>query len=168
MLKKLGIGAYLALGTFVLTIVSWIIYGVSVTAPGYFHSVSVSYVVLFSIFALLCYAASIALSFVKVEGTLAKVLPIIQSILLVGACVFLISNAINIIGARAEGWGYIYFSDSNVLSEVQTADNMSSAALSITSFIFYLVTWAFSLATLFFNLTKKNITAETDDEVVVE
>ncbi len=159
MLKKLGIGAYLALGTFVLVIVSWIVYGVSVTAPGYFHNVSVGFVVLFSIFALLCYAISIALSFVKVDGILGKILPIVQSVLLVGASVFLISCAINIIGARAEGWGYIYFSDSNVLSEVQTADNMSSAAKSITSFIFYLVSWVLSIVTLFFSLTKKNAEA---------
>lgn len=163
MLKKLGIGTYLALATFVLTIVSWIIYGVSVNAAGYFHNVPVSYVVLFTIFALLCLLAAIGLSFVpKKEGIVNKILPIVQSVFLVGACVFLISCSINIIGTRAEGLGYIYFSDSNVLSEVQTQDNLSSAALSITSFVFYLVTWLFSIVTPFFSLTKKEkeVTAE--------
>ncbi len=161
MLKKLGIGSYLAIVTFVLTIVSWIVYGVSVNAAGYFHNVSVAYVVLFTIFALLCLLAAIGLSFVpKKEGIVAKILPIAQSILLVGACVFLISCSINIIGARAEGLGYIYFSDSNVLSEVQTQDNLHSASLSITAFIFYLVTWLFSVVTPFFGLTRKEPAAE--------
>ncbi len=155
MLKKFGIATYLALATFILTIISWILYGVSVSAAGYFHQVPVAFVVLFTIFALLCLLLAIAISFIPKKGALEKILPIVQSILLIGASVFLISTALNIIGSRAEGFGYIFFSDANLAGEVKTADNLHSASLSITTFIFYLVTWLVSVITPFFSLTKK-------------
>lgn len=157
-LNKLGIGSYLILATFLLTIVSWIIYGAGVLAEGYFHYVSVPFVILFNIFTLLCLALAFALTFFpKQNNILDKILPIVQSALLIGAVVFLMANAINIIGARAEGLAYVFFSNDDVSAEVQTAANLSSAKLSITGFVFYLVTWLVAVITPFFALGKKEV-----------
>ena len=160
MLKKLGIGSYLALATLVLLIVSWILYGGSISSAGYFHGVSVSFVVLFNVFSLILLLAVIGLDFVPAkDGILGKIIPLVQSVLLIGVVVFLMSNSINIIGARAEGLGYIFFSNADVSAEVQTPENLSSAALSITTFVFYLVTWLVAVVTPFFSLGKKKTEA---------
>lgn len=160
MLKKLGIASYLSLATLVLLVVSWIIYGVSVGSAGYFHGVSVPFVVLFNVFSLVLLLAVIGLDFVPAkDGIIGKIIPIVQAVLAIGVIVFMMSNSINIIGARAEGLGYIFFSNADVSAEVQTPENLSSAALSITSFVFYLVTWLVAVVTPFFSFGKKKAEA---------
>lgn len=160
MLKKLGIGAYCAFATLILAVVSWIIYGVNVTSAGYFHNESVPSVVLFTIFAILCEALVIAALFLpKKEGILGKILPIVQSSLSVLAVFFLMFAAMRIIGARAQGLGYILGADSNAQAEFTAAD-FSSATMAIVAFIAYLVSSIAAVVTPFFGFEKKEKVAE--------
>ena len=157
MLKKLGIGAYIACAVVVLTIVSWILYGANVAGAGYFQGQDVGFVVLFSIFAILCEVAAVAIAlFAPKDGMVGKVCGILESALLVGGIVFLMANGMNIIAARAQGLGYLFGSDDNVAAEF-TADDFASANLAIVSFVFYLVTWLFAAVVPFFGLTKKEV-----------
>ena len=160
MLKKLGVGAYLACATIVLTIVSWIIYGANVLGDGYFHNQGVPYVVLFSIFAIVCEALALCLGFLKKDGVVGKVISIVQSVLLVGAIVFIIASAINIIGARAQGLGFLFGADENARAEFTAAD-FASATGAIVSFVFYMVTWLVALFVPFFGITKKEAKVAT-------
>lgn len=154
MLKKLGIGAYLACATIVLAIVSLIIYSANVAGEGYFHNQSVPNVVLFTIFAIICELCAIVLGFIKKDGMLGRIINILQSILLVGGIVFLMSAGILIIGARAQGLGFIFGADENARAEFKAAD-YASANGAITSFVFYMVTWLISAVVPFFGITKK-------------
>jgi len=154
-LKKCGVGSYLTCLAFLLTIVSWILYGVNVNSAGYFQGQSVPFVVLFNIFALLCFLLALVLAFLPTKTPLLnKVFFILQSVLLIGGAIFLMANAINFIGARAQGLGFIFGADDNAKAGF-TADDYQSAMSSIVTFLFYLVTWLIALIAPFFSLTRK-------------
>jgi hypothetical protein len=158
MLKKLGIGAYIACPVVVLSIVSWILYGINVAGAGYFHNQGVPFVVLFSIFAILCELGAIAIAlFAPKDGTIGKVCSFVETALLLGGIVFLMSCGMNIISARAQGLGYIFGADANAAAEF-TMDDFNSAVLSIVSAVFYIVTCLIAIAVPFFGLTKKEET----------
>jgi len=155
MLKKLGIGAYIACVVVVLTIVSWILYGINVTGSGYFKGQGVPFVVLFSIFAILCEVGAVAIAiFAPKDGTIGKICSFVETALLIGGIVFLMATGMNIISSRAQGLGYIFGADANVAAEF-TADDFNSAVMAIVSAVFYLISWLVAVVAPFFGLAKK-------------
>ena len=62
---------------------------------------------------------------------------------------------VNLISGRAEGLGFIYFSNADVLQEVQTPANMSSATGTIANMICLGVAAIFAMIAAFFTLRKK-------------
>lgn len=158
MLKKLGIGAYIACGTILLAVISWIIYGANVLGAGYFQGQGVPFVVLFTILAIVCECLAIVLGFVKKDGIVGKVLGVLQSLLLVGGIVLLMSSALLIIGNRAQGLGFIFGADENARAEF-TADDYASAGGAIISFVFYMVSWLVAVFVPFFKITKEEVAA---------
>ena len=76
-------------------------------------------------------------------------------ILRIAATVLLTLCLVTLITARVEGLGFIYFSNADVLQEVQTPANMSSAAGTIANMICLGAATVFSMIAAFFNLRKK-------------
>ncbi len=73
----------------------------------------------------------------------------------IAAAALLIASLVLFIGDRAQGLAYIYFSDENVLAEVQTAANMKSASTAITGFVLYGIAWFFAVVASFFKIVRK-------------
>ena len=61
---------------------------------------------------------------------------------------------INLVSARVEGFAFIYFSNADVLLEVQTAANMSSATCAIVNLVLLAVSSIAGIVSAFFTLKK--------------
>ena len=61
---------------------------------------------------------------------------------------------INLVSARVEGFAFIYFSNADVLLEVQTAANMSSATCAIVNLVLLAVSSIAGVVSAFFTLKK--------------
>lgn len=99
--------------------------------------------------------ASGVLAQMKLTGMAAAAVEIVSGILRIAATVLLTLCLVTLITARVEGLGFIYFSNADVLQEVQTPANMSSAAGTIANMICLGVATVFSMIAAFFNLRKK-------------
>lgn len=91
----------------------------------------------------------------KLTGMAAAAVEIVSGILRIAATVLLTLCLVTLITARVEGLGFIYFSNADVLQEVQTPANMSSAAGTIANMICLGAATVFSMIAAFFNLRKK-------------
>ncbi len=136
--KKISVGMIISALTFIVGLVSIIIYGVNVARGGYFNGGSVGEVVRFGVFALVFLAISIALYFVRFTGKVGKICDMAGLALKVLATLFFAFALIFLIKARAEGLSYIFFSNDDVkMALQQDPDNMISANLAITSIVMF-------------------------------
>lgn len=155
MIKKQPVGIWFNIIVAVLTIVSVIVYGVNISGEGYFKNASVGNLVAYCVIAIIMLAVVIALAQPKFTGTAAIVTEIISGLLRIAVPVLLMLCLVNLISARAEGLGFIYFSNADVLQEVQTPANMSSATGTIANMICLGVAAIFAMIAAFFTLHKK-------------
>lgn len=155
-LKKQSIGTFVSLGACVLAIVAAIIYGVNVASEGYFMKMSVSSVVVCSVFAILLLAAVVALAQFEFEGLVGKVVTIVADAVKILVPILLAIALMALISSRVEGLAYLYFSNEDVLAAIQTPANMSSASVAITSFIMYGVALIASVVAACFGVYKKS------------
>lgn len=155
MIKKQSVGIWFNIIVAVLTIVSVIVYSVNISGDGYFQNASVANLVAYCVIAVVMLAAVIALAQPKVTGTAAIVTEIISGLLRIAVPVLLTLCLVNLISARAEGLGFIYFSNADVLQEVQTPANMSSATGTIANMICLGAAAVFAMIAAFFTLRKK-------------
>ena len=154
-IKKQSVGAWMTLGLFLLALVSTILYGVNGTMKGYFQLANSGYALALSILAVIFAAGALVIAQFKFEGILGKIMQIVADVLRFAAVIFLAVVLLNFISTRAQGLAYIFFSDENVLSEIQTPANMASANVAITGFIFYGIAWLLGIVSVFFKLSKK-------------
>ena len=136
----------------VLAIVSCILYCVNGTAEGYFKGTNEGVVVAMSVIAIVCLLGSIALTYTKTDS---KFVVLLIDALRIAATALLIACLLMFISTRVQGLGYIFFSDENVLDEVQTPANMSSAYTAITGFVFYGLAWIAGIVACFMGAVKK-------------
>lgn len=155
MLKKISIGGWIACLAALLTLVALIIYGSNIGAKGYFQGASVSGTVLFSILAIVMLAGSILLGQLKLSGGAQKAVDVIAGAFQIAAPVLLALVLINLVAARVEGLGFIYFSNADVILEVQTPENLASASGTITSIVFYGAALLVAVVAAFCSLRKK-------------
>lgn len=155
-LKKQRIGTWLTLAVAVLGIISLIVYIVNGSAEGYFKGTTSGEVVVMSVFSILCALGAVALAQLDLDGASAKAVSMLCDVLRVVCVVLLIASLLIFVGDRAEGLAYIFASDENVLAEVQTPANMSSAYTAILGFVFYGIAWLVALVTAFFSIRRKN------------
>lgn len=153
--KRQKVGTYITALVAVLALVSLIIYAVNGAADGYFKGLTETPVVLMSVIAILCAAGSIVLAQFEFEGNAAKAANLFGDALRIAAAMLLIASMLLFIGSRVEGLAYIFGSDENVLDEVQTPANLSSAYTAICGFVFYAISWVFAMAAAFFSMVKK-------------
>lgn len=156
MIKKQSFGIWFNLVVAVLTVVSLIVYGVNISGEGYFKGASVGNLILYGVIAIIMLAAVIVLAQLQITGTARKVMEIISGLLRIAVPVLLTLALVNLVSARAEGLGFIYFSNADVLQEVQTPANMSSATGTIANMICLGAAAIFAMIAAFFTLRKKD------------
>lgn len=156
MLKKLSVGAWITLVACVMSLASLIVYSSNIASEGYFKGASVTNLVLFSILAMVAFILAIVLKMINADGTAAKCLDIVSGLCQIAAPVLLAANLINLIAARVEGLGFIYFSNADVALEVQTPENLASASGSITAMVLFGVAMLIAIIAAFCSLRKKN------------
>lgn len=115
----------------------------------------VANLLLYCVLAIVMLAAAVVLAQMKLTGMAAAAVEIVSGILRIAATVLLTLCLVTLITARVEGLGFIYFSNADVLQEVQTPANMSSAAGMIANMICLGAATVFSMIAAFFNLRKK-------------
>ena len=156
MLKKISVGGWIACAAAVLTLVSLIVYGTNVGGEGYFHNASVSNLALWGVLALIMLVCAIVLKLLDLNGGAATAVDLVSGALQIGAPILLALALINLIAARVEGLGFIYFSNADVILEVQTPANLASASGAIASMVCFGVALIAALVAAFCNLRKKD------------
>lgn len=154
-IKKQSAGVWVNLIAAILAVASLIVYGVNISSEGYFQNATVSSMINYGIPAIILLVLVIVLAQLKLTGGAAAAVEIISGAMRIAVPVLLTLCLINLISARAEGLGYIYFSNADVTLEVQTPENLSSATGTIANMICLAVSAVVAMAAAFFCLTKK-------------
>ena len=154
-MKKLSVGMCFAAVTVVLAIASLIVYSVNVGGKGYFQNATITNLVLFCVLAAVALVAAIALAFVNVPAGPAELgVNLVTGALQIIAPALLALCLINLIAGRAEGLGFIYFSNADVLLEVQTPENLASASGAIASMVVLGISTVVGIIASFINIKK--------------
>lgn len=153
MKKKFTAGAWIATVAAVLAIVSFIIYSVNIGGDGYFQNASVAAMPL-TWAAVACLAAAVVLGMVESKGAAGKLISLVSGVLQIAAPAVLAYCLIKLVGGRIEGLAYIYFSNADVIKEVQTAANLSSATGAIASMVAYGVSMLAAIVSAFVDVKK--------------
>ena len=154
-IKKQSAGVWVNLIAAILAVASLIVYGVNISSEGYFQNATVSSMINYGIPAIFLLVLVIVLAQLKLTGGAAAAVEIISGAMRIAVPVLLTLCLINLISARAEGLGYIYFSNADVTLEVQTPENLSSATGTIANMICLAVSAVVAMAAAFFRLTTK-------------
>jgi hypothetical protein len=153
-LKKQTISTYLAFASFVFAFVGFIVYLSNMAAEGYFKGPVNPLIVLFSLIALIALIGVLVLTQFAFQGFVKKILDFVLDALAIVAPVLLLAGMMYFISDRAQGLAYIYGSDANVLTEIQTPANLASATTAIVGFIFYGIAALVGIVASFFRLPK--------------
>ena len=152
-IKKFTFGTWITCLSVIFSIVALILYTVSVKNEGYFQNQSVSNFLLYVLIAVILFAGAVVIAqFGKESKVISK---LIIGLMQIAAPVLIVASAISLIAARAEGMGFILFSNPEVLREVQTPANMVSVTLTITTIVLLVVTMFLGWIGAFCNLNKK-------------
>ena len=154
-IKKQSAGVWVNLIAAILAVASLIVYGVNISSEGYFQNATVSSMMNYGIPAIILLVLVIVLAQLKLTGGAAAAVELVSGAMRIAVPVLLTLCLINLISARAEGLGYIYFSNADVTLEVQTPENLSSATGTIANMICLAVSAVVAMAAAFFRLTKK-------------
>ncbi len=154
-IKKFSVGAWITLVAAVMALVSVIVYTVNISSAGYFQNAAVSNLAIFCVLAVVALAAAVALGQVKLSGSAAPLVELVQGALQIAAPVLLTLCLANLVAARAEGLGFIYFSNADVIKEVQTPANLSSATGTIANMVCLAVAMVIGIVGAFCTLRKK-------------
>lgn len=152
-IRKFTFGTWLTCLSAIFSIVALIIYTMSVKNEGYFQNQSVSNLLLYVLIAVILFAGAVVIAqFGKESKVISK---LIIGLMQIAAPGFIVASAVSLIAVRAEGIGFILFSNPEVLKEVQTPANMASVRLTITTIVLLVVTMFFGWIGAFCDLKKK-------------
>lgn len=154
-IKKFSVGAWITLVAAVMALVSVIVYTVNIGSAGYFQNAAVSNLTVFCVLAVAALAAAVALGQIKPSGSAASLVELVQGALQIAAPVLLTLCLANLVAARAEGLGFIYFSNADVIKEVQTPANMASATGTIANMVCLAAAMVIGMVGAFCGLRKK-------------
>ena len=150
MFKKFSAGAWIACCAAILALVSIILYNINIGREGYFQNASVTNYVPWCALALALLL--LATAFGQAGN---KVLDLLSGCCQIAAPALLAMSLINLVASRIEGLGFIYFSNADVLLEVQTPANLSSASTAITNMVVLGVAMLVAILSAFFTLRRK-------------
>ncbi len=155
MLKKLSVGAWITVLAALMVLVSLIVYSANVSGEGFFQGRSVSGMTLWLVLAVVLLLAAIALKMLSLKGGAATGADLLSGICQVGAPVLVALGLINLIASRVEGLGFIYFSNADVIKEVQTPANLASGSGAIAGMVIMGIALALCIIAAFCGLRKK-------------
>lgn len=154
-IKKLSVGAWITLAAAVLTVVALIVYAVNITGAGYFQNAAVANLVPICILAVAALVIAIVLGQFQFSGPAGTVMELVCGVLQICAPVLLTLCLANLAAARAEGLGFIFLSNADVILEVQTPANMASATGTIANMVCLAVAMVVGIVGAFCTLRKK-------------
>lgn len=154
-IKKQSVGVWANLIAAILAVASLIVYGVNISSAGYFQNAAVSSMTTYGIPAVILLVLVIVLAQLRLTGGAAAGVELLSGAMRIAIPVLLTLCLINLIAARAEGLGYIYFSNADVTLEVQTPENLSSATGTIANMVCLAVAAVTAMAAAFFRLNEK-------------
>lgn len=157
MIKRQTAGSWITFITLVLAVVSLIVYNVNVNGEGYFQNSTVPKAVTYMIVTVALLAVVVILAQVNVKGIAGMVLDLIAGAAKIAAPAAAVAAALTLVSSRIEGFAFIYMSNEEVLHEVQTAANLSSAHGAIANIVLLAVAAVFGMAAAFFSLKKENL-----------
>ena len=150
-MKKFSVGAWITCIAAVLAIVALFIFMGNVSS-GYFKDNKPAGFEIYVICGAIALVAAIALK----TGVNAKWADLAAGCLQIAGPVLLAIALINLVGTRVEGLGFIYFSNADVIKEVQTPANMASGTGAIASMVVMGVALVVAIVAAFCGLRKKN------------
>ncbi len=153
-LKKLTFGSISALVALVLALVGMIAYYINIGSVGYFEGAAVAPAALWLWLSILALAIVVVLAVLDLGGIVDKILDIVSGALRIAAPAGLIASAMLLTESRAQGLAFIYFSNEEVLAEVQTAANLSSATCAIVTIAVLVVAAIVGIVSAFFRAKK--------------
>lgn len=148
-------GTWVTLMTLLLAVISIIVYNVNIAGEGYFQNAAVPKAVSYSIIMIVLLVVVFLLAQVKVTGIAGKILAILCDAIRIIVPVLAIAALMTIVSSRVEGFAFIYFSNEEVLQEVQTAANLSSAHGAIANIALLAITAVVGMISSFFQLKKE-------------
>ena len=155
-LKKQTFGSISTALALVLALAGLVAYHMNVGGAGYFQGAAVHQANTLMILSLVALLAVIILAQLELGKVADKVLDIVSGLLRIAAPAGLAAAAMQLISSRAQGLAFIYFSNEEVLAEVQTAANLSSASCAITNVVLLALAAVVGVVAAFFTLKKKN------------
>lgn len=153
-MKKQTAGSCITFIAFVLSIVAIIVYSVNVNSVGYFQNATVPEAVMYNVIGIVLLAVVLIVSQLSINGIADKLLTIVSDILRIGTPALFIAALMKLVSSRVQGFAFIYFSNEEVLHEVQTAENMSSAHGTIANIVLLGVTAVVAMVAAFFSIKK--------------
>lgn len=155
LLKKQTAGTWATFITLVLALISFVIYFVNIGSEGYFQNAAVPRAVMYITLAVLMLLAVLVLAQFRFQGIWEKILNIVSDVMRIVTPAFLMAALMTLLSGRVQGFAFIYFSNEEVLQEVQTAANLSSSHGAIANMIALAVTAIAGMAAAFFSLKKE-------------
>ena len=150
-MKKLSVGAWITCFAALLAVVAFIAYSANIGGEGYYKDAAVNNFALVVWGAAACLVLAIVLYLAKDN----KAVEIVTGVLRVAAPALMAFGLMNLIAGRVDGLGYIYFSNTDVAKEVQTAANLGSAQTAIWSMALLGAAMLIAVIAAFFSLRKK-------------
>lgn len=154
-LKKQRAGIYVTVLALILTVAALITYQVNIAGAGYFQNAVVVQAVIYPVIALVLEILVVVLAQVSLKGAAAKTVDVVSGALRIVIPVLLVIAAMNVVSSRVEGFAFIYFSNQEVLQEVQTPANMASAHGAIANIVLLGVAAVVGIVAAFFSVEKK-------------
>ncbi len=154
-LKKQTAGTYITFLAFILSIVSVILYNVNINAAGYFQNSTVAGAFTCNLVGIVILLVILALAQLPAKGIAGLIVTLINDALRIMAPVIFIVALMQLLSARVEGFAFIYFSNEEVLHEVQTAENMASTHGTIANMVFLGLTAILAIVAAFFSTKKE-------------
>ena len=155
LIKKQTAGSFISLAALVFSIVSMIVYKINISSVGYFQNASVPAAVTYHVAGIVLLLFVIVLAQLNVNGAAGKVLDICSGIMRIVTPALFIGALMALLGSRVEGFAFIFFSNEEVLHEVQTAENMASTHGTIANMVLLGVTAVLAMAAAFFSMKKE-------------
>ena len=153
-IKKQTAGVWMACATLLLACISLIVYKVNVSSEGYFVGKTVAGATKYSVVAIILLLVAIVCAQFEVEGAIGKIKTIITDAIRIAVPALFVAAALLTIAARVEGFAFIYFSNEEVLQEIQTAANLSSAHGAIANIVCLVITAIVGIVGAFFSTNR--------------
>lgn len=154
-LKKQTAGIWATFVTLILALVSFVIYLVNIGSAGYFQNAAVPGATMYSTLAIIMLIAVLVLAQISLQGVLGKVVNILSDAMRIVIPAFFMAALVTLLSGRVQGFAFIYFSNEEVLQEVQTAANLSSSRGAIANMVMLVIAAIAGMTAAFFNFKKK-------------